>query len=182
MQGFLNGFRVLDFGQAIAGTYASMLMGEMGADVIKIENVPHPEPATVNSPDDVEINQWLCNHWAHNRNKRGICLDMKKQEGRSVFYELLKHSDVVFDNFRPHALKNMAIDYETLKRYNPKIVSCSITGYGHTGPWREAAAFDLIAQAMGGTMSLTGEPRGDANALRGRHRSILYRQSSPLLP
>jgi len=159
MQGFLKGFRILDFGQAISGTYASMLLGEMGADVIKIENVPHPEPATMDI-GNVEINQWICNHWAHNRNKRGICLDMKNPSGKAIFYELLKFSDVVFDNFRPHVLKNIGIDYETLKQYNSKIISCSITGYGHTGPWKEVAAYDLTAQAIGGTMSITGEPGG----------------------
>jgi CoA:oxalate CoA-transferase len=160
MKGFLKGFRVLDFGQALAGTYASMLLGEMGADVIKIENVPRPEPVTADNEDDVEITQWICNHWAHNRNKRGICLDMKTPSGKAVFYELLKLSDVVFDNFRPHVLKNIGIDYETLQQHNPKIISCSITGYGHTGPWKEVASYNLMAQAMGGTMSITGEPGG----------------------
>jgi CoA:oxalate CoA-transferase len=160
MTSFLNGFRVLDFGQAIAGTYVTQMLGDMGADVIKIENVPRPEPVTSNSPEDVEINQWMCNHWAHNRNKRGICLDMKNPKGKAVFYDLLKHSDVVFDNFRPHVLKNLGIDYDTIKELNPRIISCSVTGFGHTGPWKEIASFDLIAQAMGGTMSLTGEPGG----------------------
>jgi CoA:oxalate CoA-transferase len=160
MKSFLNGFRVLDFGQAIAGTYATQLLGEMGADIIKIESVPRSEPVTLDSYGDVAINQLMCNHWAHNRNKRGICLDMKNPKGKEVFYDLVKCSDVVFDNFRPHVLKNLGIDYGTIKKINPRIISCSVTGFGHTGPLKEIPSFDLIAQAMGGTMSITGEPGG----------------------
>ncbi len=157
MKSFLTGYRILDFGQAIAGTYATQLLGEMGADVIKIEGVPVREPVP-SDVENIEIDQNLCNHWAHNRNKRAIALDMKNTKGRQVFYDLLAHSDVVFDNFRPHVLKNLGIDYDTLKARNPGIISCSVTGYGHTGPLKENASFDLIAQAMGGTMSITGEP------------------------
>ena len=157
MRGFLNGYRILDFGHAIAGPFATMLMGDLGAEVIKIESVPRPEPKTT-SYEEVEITQWMCNHWAHNRNKKSICLDMKNPSGRAIFYELVKESDVVFDNFRPHVLKNIGIDYEAVRQHNPKIVSCSISGYGQYGPWQEAAAYDLISQAMGGTMSITGEP------------------------
>ncbi len=136
MTSFLNGFRVLDFGQAIAGTYVTQLLGDMGADIIKIENVPRPEPVTSDSAEDVVINQWMCNHWAHNRNKRGICLDLKNPKGRAVFYDMVKCSDVVFDNFRPHVLKNLGIDYDTVKELNSRIISCSVTGFGHTGPWK----------------------------------------------
>jgi CoA:oxalate CoA-transferase len=157
MKGFLNGYRILDFGQAVAGTYATMMLGDLGAEVIKIEKVPDPEPQTTDM-SEVKINQWLCNHWALNRNKKGISIDMKQPGGRAIFYDLVKVSDVVLDNFRPHVLKNMGIDYETLKKYNPRIISASISGYGHTGPWQEAAAYDLISQAMAGTMSITGEP------------------------
>lgn len=157
MKGFLSGYKILDFGQAISGTYATMLMGDLGADVIKIERVPEAELKTTDI-DEIAITQWMCNHWSHNRNKKGICLGMKNPKGQEVFYELVKKCDVVFDNFRPHVLKNIGIDYETLKKYNPKIISCSISGYGQDGPWKEAAAFDLISQAMSGIMSITGEP------------------------
>jgi crotonobetainyl-CoA:carnitine CoA-transferase CaiB-like acyl-CoA transferase len=157
MRGFLEGYKILDFGQAIAGTFATMLLGDLGADVIKIERVLDPEPKTT-SIEEVEITQWMCNHWAHNRNKRGIALDMKNPKAREVFYGLVTKCDVVFDNFRPHVLKDIGIDYDTLKKYNPRIISCSISGYGQSGPWKEAAAYDLISQAMSGFMSITGEP------------------------
>jgi len=93
-----------------------------------------------------------------NRNKRSMTLDLKAKEGLELFYRLVTLSDVVYDNFRPGTLEKLRIDYETLKKINPRIISCSISGYGQTGPFKDRPAFDLIIQARGGIMSYTGEP------------------------
>ena len=92
------------------------------------------------------------------RNKKSLSLDLKAEEGLEIFYRLVRLSDVVYDNFRPGILERLRIDYKTLKRINPRIISCSVTGYGHTGPLKDRPAFDLIIQARGGIMSYTGEP------------------------
>ncbi|MFC1870059.1 CaiB/BaiF CoA transferase family protein [Chloroflexota bacterium] len=157
MAGFLEGIRVLDFSRAVAGSYTTVQLGDLGAEIIKIEEVPPEEPDAAD-PEHTEITDWITNHWAMNRNKKGICLNMKKESARAVFYELVKNSDIVFDNYRPHVLKNLGIEYETIKQYNPRIISCSVSGFGEDGPWKEMPAFDLIVQAMGGSMSVTGEP------------------------
>lgn len=159
MPGMLSGIRVLDFSRAVAGAYSSMLLGDLGAEVIKIEKVPEDEPPTLDpKSDDPDNWEGIPHFWALNRNKKGMCLDMKSEAGKQVLYELVPVSDIVFDNFRPRVLPDLGIDYETLKRHNPMIISCSISGFGSSGPVRDAPAFDIVAQAMGGAMSITGEP------------------------
>ena len=93
-----------------------------------------------------------------NRNKKRIALNLNTEKGREVFHDLVKNSDVVYDNFRPGIPKRLGIDFDTLKKVNPRIVSCSISGFGETGPWRDAPAYDVILQALGGEMSMTGLP------------------------
>jgi crotonobetainyl-CoA:carnitine CoA-transferase CaiB-like acyl-CoA transferase len=92
-----------------------------------------------------------------NRNKKSLVIDLKSPEGLKVFYELVAHSGVVFDNYRPGVLSRLKIDYENLKGHNPKIICCSISAFGHTGPYSERPGYDLIVQAMSGGMSITGE-------------------------
>lgn len=133
-----------------------MILADLGAEVIKIEK-----------PDEGEIGRGMPPHFFHgesvyfisvNRNKKSMTLDLKAKEGLDIFYRLVGLSDVVYDNFRPGTLEKLRIDYETLKRINPRIISCSISGYGQTGPFKDRPAFDLIIQARGGIMSYTGEP------------------------
>jgi crotonobetainyl-CoA:carnitine CoA-transferase CaiB-like acyl-CoA transferase len=133
-----------------------MILGDLGAEIIKIEK-----------PGEGEIGRGMPPHYFHgesvyflsvNRNKRSLTLDLKAKEGLDIFYRLVKVSDVVYDNFRPGVLEKLRIDYETLKKINPRIISCSVTGYGQTGPFKDSPAFDLIIQARGGIMSYTGEP------------------------
>jgi CoA:oxalate CoA-transferase len=152
----LSGVRILDLSQLLAGPYGTMILADLGAEVIKIER-----------PGEGEIGRGMPPHFFHgesvyfisiNRNKKSVALDLKSPEGLDLFYRLVKISDVVYDNFRPGILEKLRIDYETLKKINPRIICCSVTGYGQTGPFKDSPAFDLIIQARGGIMSYTGEP------------------------
>jgi len=147
--------RVLDLTQVQAGTYGSMILGDLGAEVIKIE--PPQGDFTRGFPfygHKGESYYYL----AFNRNKKGMVLDLKTNKGREIFYQLVKIADVVLDNFSPGVVEKLGVDYDTVSEINPQIISCSITGFGSTGPYRERRSFDLIAQAMSGAMSVTGEP------------------------
>ncbi|MGB9701007.1 MAG: CaiB/BaiF CoA transferase family protein [Thermodesulfobacteriota bacterium] len=152
----LTGVRVLDLSQMLAGPYGSMILADLGAEVIKIEK-----------PGGGDIARGMPPHFFQgesvyflsiNRNKKSLTLDLKAEEARQIFYRLVAKSDVVYDNFRPGVLQKLRIDYESLKKINPRIISCSISGYGQTGPGKDRPAFDLIIQARGGIMSYTGEP------------------------
>lgn len=160
MRGLLEGIRVIDFTQAIAGPFGSVVLADMGAEIIKVENVPRTDPPATTNPEEIEVTMDIAHFWALNRGKKGICLDMRKESAREVFYDLVKVSDIVFDNFRPDVPKKLAIDYEAIEQYNPRIISCSISGYGEGGPWKDQPSFDVIGQAMSGLMSITGEAPG----------------------
>lgn len=149
MRGLLSDIRILDLTRMLAGPYGSMLLGDMGAEVIKVEEPGGDYTRLANS-------YFL----AINRNKKTIVLDLKKPQGLEILYDLVRVSDVVLDNMRPKALKKLRCDYEDLKRVNPQIISCSLSGYGHTGPYQDRPAFDLTIQALSGAMSLTGERDG----------------------
>jgi crotonobetainyl-CoA:carnitine CoA-transferase CaiB-like acyl-CoA transferase len=159
METALKGIRVLDLTQYLAGPYGSMVLGDLGADVIKIEPVGMPHEVRRIGPLEEADEHSVC-YLGINRNKKAIALDLKKQEGREVFYDLVRVSDVVFDNFRPGILERLAIDYVTLKKINPKIISASSTAYGTTGPWKDRPAYDAVLQAVTGMTSLNGEPDG----------------------
>lgn len=152
----LSGIRILDLSQLLAGPYGTMIMADLGAEVIKIEK-----------PGGGDLGRGMPPHFFHgesvyfisiNRNKKSMTLDLKAKEGLDIFYRMVGESDVVYDNFRPGVLEKLRIDYETLQRVNPRIISCSVSGYGQTGPFKDRPAFDLIIQARGGIMSYTGEP------------------------
>ena len=152
----LSGIRILDLSQLLAGPYGTMILADLGAEVIKIER-----------PEGGDIGRGMPPHFFHgesvyfisiSRNKKSMTLDLKAKEGRDIFYRLVGLSDVVYDNFRPGVLEKLGIDYETLKKINPRVISCSVSGYGQTGPFKDRPAFDLIIQARGGIMSYTGEP------------------------
>ncbi len=156
----LGGVRILDLSTVLAGPYCTMVLGDLGAEVIKIENPKGGALAGDFSrvPAQYHVGGIGAYFLAINRNEKSIALDVTTEKGRKVFHDLVKVSDVVFDNSRPSVLPKIGADYETLKKINPRIISCSLSGYGHTGPDWDKPSYDIVAQARGGSMSLTGEP------------------------
>lgn len=158
MYGLLNNVRVLDLTRVLAGPYGTMLLADMGAEVIKIESPESGDPTRlVNPPAVAGISSYFLNL---NRNKRSLALDLRTDEGREAFYKLVVDADVVVDNFRPGITEKLGVHPEALTKINPRIITCSMSAYGPTGPYKDLPAFDLILQAMGGAMSITGEDGG----------------------
>jgi formyl-CoA transferase len=154
----LNGIRVLDLSRVLAGPYCTMVLGDLGADVIKVEAPEGDETRGWGPPfAGGESAYYLC----INRNKRSVVVNFKTHEGRTVIQELIKQSDVLVENFRPDTLARFALDYVSISALNPKLIYCSITGFGQTGPLRDKPGYDFMIQAMGGLMSITGEPDGE---------------------
>jgi len=150
MTGALNGLRVLDYTHVIAGAYCSMLLADLGADVVKIEplegEVTRGREGARFKPFDFV-----------NRNKRAIAVDVSTDDGAAVVRKLVETADVFVENYRPGALERLGLGYDALAKINPRIVYASVSGFGHTGPYRDRGGLDLIAQAMSGIMSFTGE-------------------------
>ena len=157
MPPLLQNVRILDLSRMLAGPYGSMLLGDLGAEVIKIEE---PAGDFTRAPVQYHMGGIGAYFLAINRNKKSLVLDLTTQQGREVFHDLAKISDVVYDNLRPTVLKKIGADYETLKKINPKIISCSVSGFGQDGPDRDLPAYDLTIQARGGAMGITGEKKG----------------------
>jgi len=153
----LSGLRVLDVTQVMAGPFCSMLLGDMGADVIKIEP-PGKGDQTRGAMGFKLKGTDSLGFINMNRNKRSVAINLKSEEGLKAFYELVKTADILVENYRPGAAARLRIDYETLKPLNPRLIYASISGFGQTGPWSQRPGYDLIAQAMGGIMSITGYP------------------------
>mgnify|MGYP001607200783 CR=1 FL=1 len=151
----LQGVRVLELGQIIAGTYASQVLSDLGAEVIKVET---PDGDLGRIPSVAPYRGLSALFLTFNRNKKSIVINLKTQEGRDVFYDLVKIADVVVDNFRPGVLERLRVDYETLSRINPRVIQCSVTGFGTAGAYKDYPALDLIIQAISGHMAITGEP------------------------
>lgn len=160
--GPLAGVRVLDLSRVLAGPFCSMILADLGADVIKVE---HPEEG-----DQTRFVPPLHGGESHyflaiNRNKRDIAVDMKTPEGREVILDLAERSDVVLQNFRPGVMERLGLDTASLRDRNPRLVICSISGFGQTGSMRDQPAFDLVTQALSGAMSINGEPAGPPTKL-----------------
>lgn len=154
----LNGIRVLDLSRVLAGPYCTMTLGDLGADVIKVEPPEGDETRGWGPPfAGGESAYYLC----VNRNKRDMVVNLKIDEGRALLTELAHRSDVLVENFRPGTLERFELDYESLHKINPRLIYCSITGFGQTGPLRDKPGYDFMIQAMGGLMSVTGEPDGE---------------------
>jgi CoA:oxalate CoA-transferase len=159
----LEGIRVIDLTRIYAGPYCSMLFADMGAEVIKIEppegelirdNPPMVEQGKDGPHDRSRSGYFL----ALNRNKYGITLNLKHPRALEIFKDLVKIGDIVLENYAPGVMKRLGIDYPVLREINPRIIMCSISGFGQTGPYSERMAFDVVSQAMGGLMSITGQP------------------------
>lgn len=156
--GALSGIRVIDFSRVLAGPYCTMLLADMDADVIKIEQPGTGDDTRAWGPPylGTESGYYL----SVNRNKRGIALNLKSDEGRAIALDLIRQSDVVVENFRVGVMERLGLGYEQLRALRPDLVYCSISGFGRSGPYSDRAGYDLIAEAMSGFMSVTGEPDG----------------------
>ena len=154
----LDGIKVLDLTRVLAGPFCTMILADMGAEVVKIERPAKGDDTRAFGPpfQEGESAYFL----SINRNKKSITLDLKTEKGIGVIRRMLKHSDVLVENFRPGSLKRMGLDYHTVKKLNPRVVYASISGFGHTGPLRAKPGYDLALQGLGGIMSLTGDPEG----------------------
>lgn len=157
--GALHGMRVLDLSQVMAGPFSTMVLGDLGAEVIKVEN-PEAGDQSRRSWGTPGVGDDSRAFLSLNRNKRSIALDLKSSADRDKFYELVGTADVVIENWRPGVAKRLGVDYETLSIINPALVYASISGFGHSGPYSNRPGYDLIAQAMSGVMSVTGDPGG----------------------
>jgi len=151
----LEGVRILELGQIIAGTYGSQVLSDMGAEVIKVET---PDGDLGRNPSVAPYRGTSGLFLTLNRNKQSIVINLKSEVGRNVFYDLVKLSDVVVDNFRPGVLERLQIDYATLSGINPRIIQCSVTGFGSEGAYKNYPALDINIQAISGHMAITGEP------------------------
>lgn len=155
--GPLSGIRVLDFSRAISGPYGSMILGDLGAEVIKIET-PEGDFSRVSAGPSHKGENFY--YLAFNRNKKDMVLDLLTESGKEAFYDLVKVSDIVLNNFRAGSMERLGADYDTLRKINPGIIYCSVTGYGPSGPSRDRAAYDIAILAASGILSVTGEPGG----------------------
>nr|WP_300309770.1 CoA transferase [Halomonas sp.] len=151
----LEGIKVLDVSQIMAGPYCTMVLGDMGAEVVKVEKANGGDDSRQMGP---YVNDESTCFAQINRNKKSISLNLKNESGREIFYRLAREADVVVENYRPGVTRSLGIDYESLKKLNPGIIYCSISGYGQTGPYHRKGGFDLVAQGLSGLMSMTGEP------------------------
>jgi crotonobetainyl-CoA:carnitine CoA-transferase CaiB-like acyl-CoA transferase len=160
----LSGIRVIELARVLAGPWAGQTLADMGADVIKVENPDGGDDTRAWGPPFVESkdgdNLSAAYYHATNRGKRSITADLKTQEGRDLVRRLVQSADVVIENFKRGGLVKYGLDYDSLKAANPKLIYCSITGFGQTGPYADFAGYDYIVQGMSGFMSITGEPDG----------------------
>jgi crotonobetainyl-CoA:carnitine CoA-transferase CaiB-like acyl-CoA transferase len=154
----LEGLRVLDFTRVLAGPYCTLMLSDLGAEVIKVENPAGGDETRRFLPPDVEGESTYFLHV--NRNKKSVVLDLSKPEGKAAALALAAKADVLVENFRPGVMARLGLDYQSIKADNPRIVYCSISGYGTTGPLATRAGLDPVIQAECGLMALTGEPDG----------------------
>ncbi len=155
--GPLRDIKVVELGTAIAGPMCGMLLGDMGAEVIKIESPRKGDDSrhwgqTVQGESPYFIQ--------YNRNKRSVALNIKSDEGRNILMKLMKESDVLIENFRPRTMEKLGLSYEKVSKVNPRLVYCSVSGFGQSGPYSELGGYDAIMQGMSGLMAVTGEEGG----------------------
>jgi crotonobetainyl-CoA:carnitine CoA-transferase CaiB-like acyl-CoA transferase len=154
MKGCLEGIKILELGNFISGPYGSCLLADMGAEVIKVENPKGGDPFR-----GWDLGGDQPNFWAFNRGKKSLTLNLQTNEGREIFYGLVKNADVVIENYRPGVTKKLGIDYDTLSKINDQIICCSITGTGPTGPYANRPAYDTVGQGLGGMLSVLMDPK-----------------------
>lgn len=153
----LDGIRVVDLTRILAGPFCSMFLADLGAEVIKIEDPQEGDPIRSQGEQRNGYSLYFANF---NRNKRSVTLDLRRDEGKAVLRRLIASADVLVENYRPGVLDRMGFDRDTLKSIRPDLIVCHVTGFGMDGPYADRPAFDFIAQAMSGLMSVTGEADG----------------------
>src|SRR2546425_1842881 len=151
----LTGLRVLDFTRVLAGPLCTMLLGDMGAEVIKIEDPAHGDDTREWPPF---VGGWSTYFLSANRNKKSIALDLKSGEGKAVLQELIQSADVLVENFRPGTLERLGFGPDRVRTMNERLIYCSISGYGSTGPRRHLPGYDMVIQAESGLIDVTGFP------------------------
>jgi crotonobetainyl-CoA:carnitine CoA-transferase CaiB-like acyl-CoA transferase len=165
MSGPLSGLRVLDLTRVLAGPWATQMLADFGAEVIKIEKPGEGDDTRGWGPPFVANADGTTSDSAYfqsaNRGKHSVCIDMANPAGQDLLHQLAKQSDIVIENFKVGGLKKYGLDYESLKAINPKLIYCSITGFGQTGPYANRAGYDFMIQGMAGVMSITGTPDGE---------------------
>src|SRR6058998_3969885 len=155
--GALDGLRVLDLSNQLSGPYCAMLLGDLGADVIKVEHPVGGDNARQGAP---HVNGESAPFMTVNRNKRSITVDLKAPDGLAIVRRLAARDDVVLENWRPGTAARLGLGYDNVRRLNPRVIYCSISGFGQTGPYASRGGFDRIAQGMSGLMSINGEEDG----------------------
>ena len=151
----LDGYKIIDFTQYLAGPSATRLMAEMGANIIKVEIAPHGDPSR---SFPFRANKRSAYFIQQNRGKKSLCLDVKNEKSKAVLTDLIKQCDVLIENFAPGVIGRLGFDWETVHKLNPKLVMCSMSAFGQTGPLSHLPGFDYIAQAYAGVTSVIGEP------------------------
>lgn len=165
MSGPLHGIRVLDLSRVLAGPSCTQMLGDLGADIIKIEKPGEGDdtrkwgPPYLKDADGADTTE-SAYYLSCNRNKRSVAIDITKPEGQALIHQLIEHCDILIENFKTGGLKKYGLDYDSVKERHPRIIYASITGFGQTGPLAHEPGYDLMAQAMGGLMAITGEPDG----------------------
>jgi crotonobetainyl-CoA:carnitine CoA-transferase CaiB-like acyl-CoA transferase len=153
----LDGVKVLDFTAIMAGPYCTLMLADMGAEVVKIESFPEGDGSRKFDP---KVNGESYCFAVLNRNKKSLALNLKSARGKEIFLKLARDADIVIENYRPGVTRKLGIDYPALKAVNPDVIYASISGFGQTGPYSAKGGFDIIAQGMSGIMTMTGEPGG----------------------
>jgi len=160
----MDGVRVLDFSRVLAGPLCTMMLADLGADVIKVENPQRGDDTRQWGPPWTgEMSAYFA---SVNRNKRSITLNLKHPQGQAIVRNLAAQSHVVVENFKVGQMVRFGLDYESLRESNPALVYCSITGFGQTGTYRDRPGYDYVVQAMSGLMSITGEADGEPSSWR----------------
>lgn len=159
-KGLLNGVRIIDLTRVLAGPYCTMMLGDLGADVIKLEMPGSGDDTRSWGPPFAEGGE-SAYFISANRNKRSATLNLKSEKGQALLKELIKKGDVLIDNFRTGTLARWGLDYDALQQIRPGLIYCTITGYGYTGPYKDRPGYDFMVQAMGGFMSVTGPVDGE---------------------
>jgi CoA:oxalate CoA-transferase len=157
MAGPLEGIKVLDLTWVLSGPFATMILSDLGAEVIKVERLRVGDIARGNGPFIDGLSTYFL---SLNRGKKSITLNLASERGKGILLEMVKNADVVVQNFAPGTMEKLGLDYKTLKQHNPQIIYAACSGFGQTGPYAKKLALDVIVQAMGGMMSITGEPDG----------------------